>query len=262
MADSLIDDLKCPICLELCDTPVETNCCHKLLCQSCMEKLENKCVYCRKACVYSNSVLAQRLIDSLPHECEFCKTQMTLGNKKEHSLRCQKKTVNCSICKVKIEKLNIFKHLIENHNQHLQDNVDLILESLDNKKSSITIEPLKNRNGSLAKLGETGKYYCGSRLDGPRCNCCDGMCGIHTGCNCSSCMELDIKTRNLPKGWLVNPDGFNAKKANNNIFYCGRRVLVGVHGCDGHCGPNNGPNCDGCKRLDTLASTRYHKLFN
>ena len=56
-------------------------------------------------------------------------------------------------------------------------------------------------------------------------------------------MELDIESRNLPKGWLVNREGYSAK-LNNGKFYCGRLVLEGVEDCDGWCGPNNGPQCN------------------
>lgn len=55
-------------------------------------------------------------------------------------------------------------------------------------------------------------------------------------------MELDIKSRNLPNGWLVNSDGFAARKSDGK-FYCGRLVLEDTDFCDGYCGPENGPQC-------------------
>lgn len=60
--------------------------------------------------------------------------------------------------------------------------------------------------------------------------------------NCSACMELDIQSRNLPSGWLVNRDGFVARKSGSK-YYCGRLVLEDLTNSDGHCGPNNGPQC-------------------
>ena len=64
-------------------------------------------------------------------------------------------------------------------------------------------------------------------------------------------MQLDIQNRKLPQVWLVNTDGFAARRsAQNGLFYSGRGVLVGVLGCDGYCGPNNGPSCDSCQKLD------------
>lgn len=41
----------------------------------------------------------------------------------------------------------------------------------------------KNDKGRIARLGETGKYYCGGDLEG-HCNCCNGECGPTNGCNC------------------------------------------------------------------------------
>ena len=30
-------------------------------------------------------------------------------------------------------------------------------------------------------LGTTGKFYCGARLDPPKCSCCNGYCGPTNG---------------------------------------------------------------------------------
>ncbi len=80
-----------------------------------------------------------------------------------------------------------------------------------------------------------------------------------SGCNCAACMELDLKARNLPKGnWLVNSEGFNAKKsAKNGFFYCGRRVLTG----DRSCGPDGGENCESCNKLNKMEKTTYMNLI-
>ena len=70
---TIIEGLICPICFECPNDPVETECCHKFLCNACMQGMEGKCPYCRKECIYSGSVVAQRILDNLDHECEFCK---------------------------------------------------------------------------------------------------------------------------------------------------------------------------------------------
>jgi len=42
------------------------------------------------------------------------------------------------------------------------------------------------------------------------------------------------------------------------MFYCGRRLGVSrIPGSDGRCGPNNGPPCDSCKRLQRRANLAY-----
>ena len=70
-------------------------------------------------------------------------------------------------------------------------------------------------------------------------------------------MELDVKTRQLPKGYLVNKEGHAAKKGDTGIFYCGRRCMFGVAFCDGYCGPKNGPACPSCRILNDQSRTRY-----
>lgn len=118
-----------------------------------------------------------------------------------------------------------------------------------------------NGSGRKAKNGSSGKYYCGGRLQGRDCSCCDGYCGPDNGCNCESCMKLDIKSRVLQKGYLVNKEGRMARKGETGIFYCGSKVLIGVTSCDGYCGPTNGPNCGPCKLLTTQSADRYAKLL-
>ena len=268
MNDCIMADLKCPVCLDLCEDPIETGCCHKLLCKSCMEKLENKCVYCRRECNITASVIAKRMINSLPHTCEHCQSKISRGDKIEHALKCGKIPIVCPVCKIKNNKETIFIHLTENHKEELMKNLNTFIDSfnVENasvRKDKISINSQKNGNGLMARLGESGKYYCGAGLDGARCYCCDGFCGLSNGCNCLSCMELDIKSRNLPRGWLVNPAGFNARKFDENgFYYCGRRVMTTNMDCDGYCGPTDGPNCDDCKRLDKTSRTRYNLLIN
>ncbi|XP_013183359.2 probable E3 ubiquitin-protein ligase HERC2 [Amyelois transitella] len=50
---------------------------------------------------------------------------------------------------------------------------------------------LVNSAGVTAKLGDSGKYYCGLRI--LACTCCDGLCGPHSGCACSPCSLLSTE---------------------------------------------------------------------
>lgn len=61
-------------------------------------------------------------------------------------------------------------------------------------------------------------------------------------------MELDIKSRNLPNGWLVNKEGFSARKSDGK-FYCGRLVLQKIALCDGYCKPIKESQCKKIKNL-------------
>ena len=72
----------------------------------------------------------------------------------------------------------------------------------------------RNERGNIAKLGSSGKFYCGKR-SGITCNCCDGNCGPTNGHNCIACMRLDLKMRGLlPKN--VNNQNGNANSNQQN----------------------------------------------
>ena len=136
-------------------------------------------------------------------------------------------------------------------------------EEEEEKKQTPSDDPLiatKNSLGRVARLGQSGKFYCGGKT-GFSCGCCDGNCGPSNGCNCVACMKLDIQKRGLPKGYLVNNQGFACRRGDTRKFYCGRMVLRGVRGCDGYCGPTDGPQCDDCKNMDTLAARSYSTLI-
>ena len=86
------------------------------------------------------------------------------------------------------------------------------------------IQQQVNRKEVQAQLGETGKYYCKSKLIG-KCNCCDGYCGPTNGQNCDACMELDVKRLNLAAGYLVNPTGYvSMLNPHTKLYYCGRQI--------------------------------------
>ncbi|CAF1388294.1 unnamed protein product, partial [Didymodactylos carnosus] len=116
-------------------------------------------------------------------------------------------------------------------------------------KTNDRIERSINDGGRYARLGSSGKFYCEGPLN-TYCSCCNGKCGPTNGCNCVHCMKLDVEKQKLSHGWFVNSDGASARKSvQTKLFYCGRRVLMGVLGCDGYCGPTDGPNCQACQKL-------------
>ena len=47
----------------------------------------------------------------------------------------------------------------------------------------------------------------------------------------------------------INCEGVPSQKGETGKFYCGRRILKCTC-CNGHCGPNNGCNCEPCQKLD------------
>jgi hypothetical protein len=206
------------------------------------------------------------MINDLQHNCIYCDKKITRGDINTHNCVCEQMPLQCPVCKTTFCKLELVLHLIRIHNKELMKNMDLIIENFStsnkNRVEKFTIEPMQNSNGILAKLGKTGKFYCGARLDGPKCLCCNDICGDLDGCNCSSCMKLDVKARNLPFGWLVNSDGYNSRKSSRDgLFYCGRKCRNKKDGTLGFCGPTSGKNCSSCKRLDLLAQERYGAYF-
>jgi len=217
----------------------------------------------RTNCVFERSIFARKLISTIETKCD-CGYKCTYGDLDEHKKKCGQSIIKCPVekCSHNIEKLDMLKHISKLHSDQLLNRFDSILQIFKSDNNSIvktkpttatnanaaarnynfSIDKQVNRFGSYARLGSNGKYYCGKRLDGPDCVCCDGYCGTHSGCNCSGCMELDIRYRCLTSGWLVNRDGYVARKRGDS-FYCGRRVLDGVLNCDGYCGPSDGPQC-------------------
>jgi len=125
------------------------------------------------------------------------------------------------------------------------------------------LEKSLNSQGRCARLGSTGKFYCGGPLDGPQCICCNGACGPTNGCNCSSCMLLDIQKRGLKRGWFVNRDGASVRcsRQETTTYYCGRRVMPNDGTRDGYCGPTNGPQCEACQRLNEQQHDRYSQIW-
>ncbi len=125
------------------------------------------------------------------------------------------------------------------------------------------IEKTRNKFGRYARLGSSGKFYCGGELDGSRCACCNGRCGPSNGCNCSGCMLLDVQKQKLPRGWLVNREGASARCSPENPtkFYCGRMVMTHDIRTDGYCGPTNGEQCNACLKLNEQQYRRYGRVW-
>lgn len=96
-----------------------------------------------------------------------------------------------------------------------------------------------------------------------RCSCCNGRCGPSNGCNCSGCMLLDVRKKQLPQGWLVNREGASARCSPQvpTKFYCGRMVLEHDSRTDGYCGPTDGEQCDACLKLNQQQNRRYRQVW-
>lgn len=109
-------------------------------------------------------------------------------------------------CKYEGKKDDFLKHIVEKHEKKIVQMFDFQItkDSQEETKTNVDgqikgnvnfnfdrVGIMKNDKGREAKLGENGKYFCGGIL-GTNCMCCNGYCGPSNGCNCSSCMKLDI----------------------------------------------------------------------
>ena len=98
-----IEDLKCPICLELVYEPVLTSCGH-LFCQNCVRG-QMECPTCRNELQHFRNQRDERKVKSLKVKCpnwkKGCEWQGDLGDTAQHTdTNCQMETICCPIgCK-------------------------------------------------------------------------------------------------------------------------------------------------------------------
>ncbi|KXS09053.1 hypothetical protein M427DRAFT_64859, partial [Gonapodya prolifera JEL478] len=195
----------------------------------------------------------RRLISKMSAACDGCGGKMQRGELREHRVVCSEVVRECAKpgCDFKGNREDWLKHVDQEHWKDLCFAFQHHFAKARPDRTNDPIATATNSAGRIARLGSTGQYYCGERLD-VSCDCCDGVCGPESGCPCRACMALTIKARCLPWGFLVNNDGATARKGVTGRYYCGRKVMDDVDGCDGWCGPTNGANCYACEKLDEL----------
>lgn len=239
--EKILPYLQCIICNKYPSIPYETNCCGLLFCKSCTESKQIYCPDCRKPTLLRKALAISKILSKIPTNCPHCFTTLILNQLESHYNSCPQCPFYCESCKAFIKKSEIFPHIIESHS-------DLIIENLYKPHQFDILSDKKNLLGYSASLGLNGKFYCGMPLDS-EISCCVKVCGPIGGCNCLPCMKLDLDMRRIKPPFFVNKDGAITKATNVGV-YCGRKVLEGVFGCDGYCGPTNGPSCPGCKHLE------------
>lgn len=199
------DYLQCVICLELAKNAVECESCGNIYCEMCDKSLKKReCPTCKKVDFKVRpSFVARRMIGAMPMACpNECGAKSTVGNIADHLKKCPNKKYQCKECYdfPSVVKGEFIQHLTKKHEGKLIDLFDKEKQgSEEEQKRSVgasaapimpdfdRVAKMKHMNGTYARLGESGKYYCGLRL-GTRCACCDGFCGTTSGCNCFECM--------------------------------------------------------------------------
>lgn len=270
-------DFVCPICLHVANYAMESTCCGGIFCNECSMGLISTasncaCPLCRfTPFSVSPSKFARKLIDNLPMKCKNDRRCNFKGNRKrilEHQQQCPFTVIVCTVCSASLERREFTDHFVEIHSKELLErftveNIEFfeeLLEELERKDTNrLTLIDLTskrhNSRGNPAHLGKTGKFYCGIPR-GWSDQCCGNRCGPRTGCNCISCMELDLKIRGIRicKGYLVNPEGYLALRKNDGKFYCGR--LIDLPPNEYFCQPNSGKQCFACNSLDS--NSKYY----
>jgi hypothetical protein len=248
----ILESLKCPICIDFADDPMECIHCNNIFCRNCLgnsNPIKIKCPTCRKDPNFKESAFARRLLANVPADCpNACTVKLTRLDIKIHLSKCENRPYECTECDFKDKKKVFLEHLFEKHETEIiarfnkidflaSDALKISQLTINNKNEIIPVPQLnsplieqvaaqnnilKNKNGYEIKKGKNGKYYCGRPL-GFKCHCCDGNCGPDDGCCCAACMEYTCQSKNLQPGALVNNKGRNTFFFKGN-FYCGTEI--------------------------------------
>ena len=238
-SSNLTDYLDCPICLQLCDNPVEISCCGHLFCNKCIINLDI-CPLCKlNSFKLIESRTANRIIDSLVINCEYCNVQIQKGNYKFHLNNCTKSLYKCFVCYESYIINEFMIHFIKSHPEeynkyfiyiYLLINCKILeqnKEELKNKESDDIIEAFKNM-----KLKKSNVLTCIDNI-----NLLTNYDNIYND-NSSSFSSK------------VNSLGFLANLGKTGKFYCSKELKFNCACCDNKCGEYDGCNCRECMMLD------------
>ena len=252
----------CAICLDVAQDAVETSCCHQLFCELCVKGIKD-CPLCRKNLVTSINHVIRRMVGTLKKPCQYCKAMFPRADMVSHVNICFMRPSYCIVdeCDFNGNRESILNHLITVHSKELTNSDYKIVPKDKPSLASQSVDLIGRKINSFrrhARLGETGKYYCIGPLD-TGCLCCDGSCGPTNGCNCTACFSLDLSTRKLPDGYVINKSGYPVRKGEfwqgMRRYYCGRIVMSMNRSTDGWCGYDDGDNCPDCKTIQQQVET-------
>ncbi|KAL0227431.1 hypothetical protein RCL1_003575 [Eukaryota sp. TZLM3-RCL] len=203
--------------------------------------LASRCPCCRTSSpAFKPNIAVRRMIDSLPSTCPNCHYGTCRGNLKQHLKKCPEMILSCRCCAISLCRQDFLSHVVETHAEEV---VKFFSEQEKSDSNIIAISVF---------VGDNGKHYCGRKI--LSCSCCDGYCGPRYGCNCLECMKLDLRSTQVPLGFLINREGRVAGRTGTgryqNRVYCGAGVLTDPM-TDGHCGPTDRPQCRACKKLES-----------
>jgi len=238
--------LKCIFCKGISVDPYELKCEHGLICEGCITYTKC-CLMCNNLLDYQEAFLAKHKVQGFKAECLYCPYEGTVSEVREHVIQCTDRIYECKECKYEGSIEEFVRHLEEKHAK------EIVQEFTSKKDEDLLMKDRTNDQKKLAKIGSTGKYYCEDLLGNVRCACGCIKCGPISGCNCKSCMKLDLQIRNLPKGFLVNSEGVISQFFPKEAKYACGRLLNAFHGTK--CLPTE--QCFQCNILN-MVSGRYN----
>lgn len=244
----VLESLKCPVCLDYADEPMECQHCSNIFCRKCLGieggniKMKS-CPMCRKEPSFKESAFAKRLLSNIPVACpNECGATTSKTELNAHLLKCPKKIFTCLVCNFQSMKEDFMMHVTTKHEEEIlnkfakEEGKDKEITPCKtytnsnglntnagqgNNKEGVGVNNksnFENRAGNKVVKGDNGKFYCGKKL-GFNCGCCDGNCGPENGCCCPPCMDFNCSIRSLPAGMLVNNKGLPSKFTRLS-YYC------------------------------------------
>jgi hypothetical protein len=128
-----MDNLECPICLDISENAVECSQCAQIFCEKCTIGLK-KCAMCRNESGFKTSNFARKLINNLPAECDQCNTKLTRIELKSHI--CPNRIIKCGFCDYSGNKKEIITHT---GNKHIDNIIDTFSNAPLNKKDVLVL---------------------------------------------------------------------------------------------------------------------------
>ena len=150
------DALKCAICLDIINIPVQAICCGKLFCKACQEsakKQDVKCPHCRETMNVFEDKRCQHEINALKVVCPYyvrgCGWDGCISDLNQHIKKCQFKFVKCpNDCKYGNCDAYILNKYLPNHLANRCDNRLVTCEYCNFKTKS---EDLRNHYKNCKK---------------------------------------------------------------------------------------------------------------
>ncbi len=145
-----IDELICPICLDILDKPISCNTCECMICEKCYNHIEsqNVCPCCNNffiikkiqrqiinilyntqySCPECNSILKYNEFNDHSKICfckiykcltENCNFTGTLNLMKQHILKCGLSIIKCDLCNKEVKKVFLKEHIEQCENEFI-----------------------------------------------------------------------------------------------------------------------------------------------